>query len=147
MPADPVAAVRAGVALGVPAEPDLDGHVRVGELPGVAASEPVVGLLDLPAVAEGLAEDAELVADAVPHARDAQRRQRVEIAGGESAQPAVPQSRLGLDGPKLVQTQPEVGERLAGNVLAAAVEQVIVKLAAGQELGREVANVAGLLIE
>ena len=146
-PADAVAAVRVGVALGVAAEADLDRHLGVGELPGVAAPEPVVGLFDLPAVLEGLAEDAELVADAVADGGDAEGGEGVEVAGGQPPEAAVAEAGLGLQGAQLVEAEAEVGEGLAGEVFGVGVEQVVVELAADQVLGREVADESGLAID
>jgi hypothetical protein len=123
------------VALGPAAEADLDRHLGVGELPGVAAPEPVVGLFDLPAVLEGLAEDAELVADAVPDAGDAERGERVEVAGSQPSEAAVAEAGLGFEGTELVEAQPEVGKSLAGDVFGVGVQEVVVELAADQVLG------------
>ena len=53
-------------------------------------------MLDLPAVLDLLAEHAVLVAQAVADRRDLERGQRVEKAGGQPAQPAVAQPRVGL---------------------------------------------------
>jgi hypothetical protein len=71
-------------------------HLGPLELPGVAAREPVVGRFDLLAVDDALAEHAVLVADAVAHARHAERGHRIEETGREPAQAAVAQRRIGL---------------------------------------------------
>jgi len=55
-------------------------------------TQPLVGDLRLPTVADLLIEDAELVADTVTDRRTFQRRQRIEITGGESPQATVTQS-------------------------------------------------------
>jgi hypothetical protein len=49
----------------------------------------VLGLLDLPALDDPLAEDAVLVADAVAHHRQAEGGAAIEEAGGEAAEAAV----------------------------------------------------------
>ena len=64
-PPDPLVACVVGVELGVAAPVDRVMHVGLGDLPRVSVGQPVVGLLDLPAVVDLLVEDAELVADAV----------------------------------------------------------------------------------
>ncbi len=66
------------------------------DLPRVGSTQPVVGVLDLPAVGDLLAEHAVLVAQAVADRGDLQRRQRVDEAGGQPAQAAVAQAGVGL---------------------------------------------------
>ena len=61
---------------------------------GIAVAQPLVGLLDLPAVDDLLLEDAELVADAVAQRRHFERGQRIDEAGREAAEAAVAQARL-----------------------------------------------------
>ena len=102
-PADPELALFVLVVLGVAAPVDVIGDIGLGDLPGVAVAQPLVGDLRLPAVADLLVEDAELVADAVADGRALQRRQRVEIAGGQPAQAAVAQPRLLLAGQDLIE--------------------------------------------
>ena len=68
--ADPF--VLVAVAFGIAPEFDIDGPLGPGDFPGVAETQPLVGLLDLPAVDDLLLEDAELVADAVTDGRDLQ---------------------------------------------------------------------------
>lgn len=129
------------------AEPDLDRHLGVRKLPGVATPEPVVGLLDLPAGLECLAENAELVADAVADAGDAQCGERIEVAGGQPSEAAVAEAGLSFEGAELVQAQAEVGEGLAGEVFGLGVEQVVVELTADQVLSGEVADKPGLVVD
>jgi hypothetical protein len=54
-----------GVVLGVASPLDQEGDVGFGDLPRVSAGQPVVGLLELPAVVDLLVEDPEFVADTV----------------------------------------------------------------------------------
>ena len=70
--------------------------------------------LDLPAVADGLIEDAELVADAEAHRGDLQGGQGIEIAGGEAAQTAVAETRFFLFIEDGVQVEFQVGHGGAG---------------------------------
>ena len=102
-PPDAVAAGVVGVVLGVAAPLDEVVHVGFGDLPRVSVGQPVVGLLDLPAVVDLLVEDAELVADAVADGRPLEGGQRVEVARGEPAEAAVAQSRFLLAGQHLVE--------------------------------------------
>src|SRR5205823_5598915 len=81
-PAEALIALPIGPAGDLAAEADRDGQLGVGQLPGVAKELPVVGVLDLPAVGETLAEDAILVIDAVAYHRQAEGGSGVEVAGG-----------------------------------------------------------------
>jgi hypothetical protein len=56
-----------------------------------AAFEPVIRLLVLKAVDEGLAEKSKLVVDSVAEARIAERGQRVEKTRGETSETAIAQ--------------------------------------------------------
>ena len=78
--------------------PSFTSHRPLGprDLPRVAEAQPLVGLLDLPAVDDLLLEDAELVADAVAERGHLQRRQRVEEAGREAPEAAVAEAGLVL---------------------------------------------------
>src|SRR5688572_8129665 len=91
-PANTVSAEFVGVALGAPPEIHVPADVRPHDLPGVAVLQPFVGGLHLPAVANLLIEDPELVTNAVPDGGHPERRERVEIARGETAQAAVTQA-------------------------------------------------------
>jgi hypothetical protein len=78
-------------------ELDLVEHLGPREFPGVAVAQPVVRVLDLLAVLDALVEHAVFVADAVAVAGDAHGRHRIEEAGGEPAEAAVAERRVGLD--------------------------------------------------
>ena len=71
--------------LDVAVEPDLVLHVEALDLPGVALVEPVIRLLDLVAVADGLLEDAVGVPEAVAPAGVVERGDGVQEARGEAA--------------------------------------------------------------
>ena len=115
---------------------------------GNSHGEPVashgVGLLDLPAVDEGLPEDAVLVADAVADGRDPHGRQRVDEAGGEPAEAAVAQARLDLGVAQRVQVDPQTGHGLLGDLGQAGRQQRVVQLPAEQVLRRQVGDDLGL---
>ena len=73
-------------------ELDLNGFIESDDLPRIGPSKPVVRLLVLPAVANGLAEDAVLVAQSVTHAGQGVRRHRIEKTGSQPPKPAIAQS-------------------------------------------------------
>jgi hypothetical protein len=127
-----------GVVLGVAAPLDEVVHIGLGDLPWVSVDQPVVGLLDLPAVVDLLIEDAELVADAVADGRALEGGQRVEIARGQPSQTAVAEPRFLLACQHVVEVLPQRRQRLPGRVLDAEVEQVAAELRPHQEFSREV---------
>ena len=93
-PARAVAAVLVGVALGAAAKAHKHRLIRVGELPGPTAFEPLIGDLHLPAIADQLIEDPEFVADAVANRWHFQAGQRFHVASGQAAQTAITKARL-----------------------------------------------------
>jgi hypothetical protein len=113
-----------GVVLGVAAPLDEVVHIGLGDLPWVSVDQPVVGLLDLPAVVDLLIEDAELIADAVADGRALEGGQRVETARGQPSQTAVAEPRFLLACQHVVEVLPQRRQRLPGRVLDAEVEQV-----------------------
>ena len=90
-PADALVSPVGLVPLGPPPKTHVEGDLGSGDLPGVAQVQPLVGHLHLPAVTNGLVEDAELVSDAVADGRDLQRRKRVHVAGRQPAEPPITQ--------------------------------------------------------
>ena len=74
----------------------LNALVGVALEPHLAAGQPVVGLLLLPAVHDLLLEDAVLVEDGVAGAGDAGGGHAVQVAGGQAAQAAVAEARVRL---------------------------------------------------
>ena len=127
------------------AEVDVDRGLRAANLPGIAVAQPVVGELDLPAVADGLLEDAELVADAVADGGNAERGHGVEIAGRETAEAAVAEAGFALLLDDLVEVETEFGACLADGRFEAEVEQVVEQVRPHQELGGEIADHAHIV--
>ena len=127
-------------ALGAAAELHFRRPLRPAQLPGIAVAQPLVGLLDLPAIDDLLVEDAELVADAVADRRDFQCRQRVDEAGREAAETAVAEARFLFLVEQVVEVQPQFLHRLAGRVGQAEIDQVVAQMRAHQEFGREIGD-------
>ena len=144
-----VAVVGAAVVLigfDAAAEVDLHRVLGMGDLPDVAAGQPVVGHLDLIAVHQLLAEQAEFIADGAAHGGQLQRGQGIQEAGGEAAQAAVAQAglRLLLEHHGAVDAQLVQGLHIIG--LVDQVDHVVVQRAAHQEFGAEVVDLLGLLL-
>ena len=143
-PAHPVGTALVAVALGVASEAHETGLLRLDDLPGPAALQPLVGDLHLPAVADQLVEDAELVADAVAGGGDLQGGEGFEEAGGQAPEAAIAQARLLLHLEDLLDVvDAELPQGLSGFLLDAEHEQVVAQLGADQELGREIGHHLG----
>ena len=125
-------------------QPDVHGLPRAADLPGVGTAEPVVGVLDLPAVGDLLAEDPVLVPQAVADRGELERRHRVEEAGGEPAQAAVAQAGVGLHLGELRPVELLALHRLPHDRLDPEVEDVVGQRPADQELHREVVDLLGV---
>ena len=134
------------VGLGVAAERDAPRRLGVRELPGRSEGEPRVGLLDLLAVYERLAEDAVLVADAVADVRDAEGRKRVDEARREAPEAAVAEAGLDLLRAQSVDVDAARGHRVGRDLGEPRREQVVVELTAEQVLGGQVRDPLGLLL-
>ena len=78
------------------AEADLHRVLIAGDQPALRSGAPVVGHLGLPAVLEMLPENAQLVADGIARGSQAQGGHAVHIAGSQSSQTAVAQTRIRL---------------------------------------------------
>lgn len=117
-----------------------------GDLPRIAQEQPLVSNFHLPAVLDGLVEDAELVADAVTDGRHFQRGERVQVARREPAQTAVAEPRIFLLFHQVVEVDAEFLHRLAGILREAQVEELIGQMRPGQELRGKVGHHARVLL-
>ena len=81
-----------------PAEVDSVARLRPFELPGTGLAQPVLRLLDLPAVLERLPEQSVVVANAVAAGGETHGRHGVEEAGGETPEAAVAERGVRLVG-------------------------------------------------
>ena len=122
------------ILLDMAAETDADGLVRAANLPGVAVGEPFVGGLVLGAVHDLLLEEAVAIAHAVAVARDALVCHGVEEAGGEAAQAAIAERRIGFVLLERVEVAPKLGQAVLHKVTDAKVQQVVIEQATDQEL-------------
>ncbi len=124
--------------------PDFHLLGGAGDLPRIGLTQPVVGALDLKAVANFLAKDAVLVTQTVADCRQLQRRHGIEIARGEATQAAVAQAGVGLAFGQLHQVQFLPLHRLLCDRLDQQVVNVVGERAADQELHRQVIDALGV---
>jgi len=92
------------------AEMDVVDHLRPLEFPGVAAGEPFVGIFLLPAVLDDLAEQAEIIADAIADRGDRQCRHTLHETCGEPAKTAIAERRIRFASAQLGQADAEIAE-------------------------------------
>ena len=139
---DPLVVVAAVLVDHLHASAEVHGvlEVRSGNLPGIAVAEPVVGLLDLIAVPDLLAEDSVVVSDSVAERGDFQCSHRIQKACGQSSETSVAESGIGLDVRKLLIGVSEVFESLGNLVLETHVGDVVGHCTAHEEFEGEVVD-------
>src|SRR5580765_5885663 len=69
---------------------------RPGDFPRIRAAQPIVGLLLLPAVVDGLFEDAVFIAKPIAHGRQRQRGHGIKKTRRQTSQPAIAQPGVRL---------------------------------------------------
>ena len=141
-PAHPEAALVVRPRLGAPTKLHLIRDFRACNIPRVAVLQPFVGHLTLPAVADDLIENAELVANAVSERGHFDRCERVHVTRCESAQAAIAETGFFFLRENLVQIVAETAHRFARGFRNAEVEQIVRKMRPEQELGGEVRHVS-----
>ena len=86
-------------------------HFRPLEFPRVAEAEPFVGIFLLPAMRDDLAEQAEIVADAVADGGDRQRRHAFHEAGRKPPEAAIAECGVRLAFAQFGEADAEIAER------------------------------------
>ena len=122
------------------AEMDVVDDFGPRELPRVAERQPVLGIFLLPAVLDHLAEQPVVVADAVAVSGYAEARHAFHEAGGEAAETAIAERRVGLGRAQAIGIDAEVAKRGTRNVGEAEIAEHVGKQAADQELEREIVD-------
>src|SRR5215467_9322509 len=122
---------------------DLDGDFGALKLPGIAGFKPVLWVFVLPAILHGLAEQSVVVANAISERRHRQRRHALHEAGSETAESAVAEGGVGLDGAQVVKINTEIGERGAHRLNQLEIGKGSEQLASEQELERQIIDALG----
>ncbi len=141
------AAVVTKDGLHVTVERDLLHRFRAADLPRVAIFAPGVRTLNLTAILNFLTEQTVLVVDAIADRRVVQGRQRIDEAGGQTAQAAVAECHVGLLFTQIGQFQTEFAQRLFANLVQGEVVQVVGGQAPHQEFSREIVNCTSIFLE
>ena len=149
LPAHPARDVVAAVVedvLDVAIDLDLGGVLGPDDLPRRSVLHPCVGKLDLVAIAKFLLEEPVLVMDSVADGRKIQRRQRVEEAGGETAEAAVAQPHVVFLMAKLLVVQTQFLERVHHVVVDARAVEAVGKEPPHQKLERKIVDPLDVLV-
>src|SRR4029453_6372962 len=127
-PARPEMPLLVAVLLRPPTKLHIDGDFRAHDLPWIPESEPLVGDLNLPTIANHLIEDAEFVAKAVTDRRHIERGHGVHVTGGEPAEPTIAQARFLFLFEEDRQVLIELSQRLLGGVPDAEIDQAVAEM-------------------
>ena len=120
------------------AEVHVIDHFRALEFPRVAEAEPFVGIFLLPAVRDDLAEQAEIVADAIADGGDRQRRHALHEAGRKAPEAAIAECGVGFAFAQFGQADAEIAERRIEHRQQPHIVQRVGEQPANQELQAEV---------
>ena len=120
------------------AEMNVIDHLRPLEFPGVAEAQPFVRIFLLPALRNDLAEQAEIVADAVADGGNGQRRHALHEACREPPEAAIAERRVRLAFAQVVKPDAEIAERRLEHRQQAHIVQRVGEQTADQEFEREV---------
>ena len=93
------------------AEMHVIDHFRPLEFPGVAEAQPFVGIFLLPALRDDLAEQAEIVADAVADGGDRERRHALHEARRQPSEAAIAERGIRLAFAQIRKADAEIAER------------------------------------
>ena len=110
--------------------------------------EPLVGIFLLPAVLDDLAEQAEIVADAIADGGDGERRHALHEARGEPAETAIAERCVRLELAQFGQADAEIAERRLEHRQQAHIVQRVGEQAPDQEFEREIIDplAAGVVV-
>ena len=115
-------------------------HFRPLEFPGIAEAEPFVRIFLLPAVRDDLAEQAEIVADAVADGGDRQRRHALHEARRQPPEAAIAERRIRLAFAQIREPDAEIAERRLEHRQQPHIVQGVGEQPADQEFQAEVVD-------
>src|SRR5258706_767961 len=93
------------------AEMNVVAHLRRLEFPGVAETQPLIGIFLLPALRDDLAEQAEIVTDAVADRGNGERRHALHEAGRQPSEAAIAERCIRLAFAQLWEADAEIAQR------------------------------------
>ena len=119
--------------------------MRTRDFPWVGATEPVVRQFLLPAVLDGLFEDAVFVAQAITHGRDLHRGHGIEEASRQAPETAIAQTRVGLLFQQLEPIEVLLLDDFFRDGIEKKVRDIVGERAADEKFHREIVNALGVL--
>ena len=119
--------------------------MRTRDLPWVRATKPVVRQFLLPAVLDGLFEDAVFVAQAITHGRDLHRGHGIEEASRQAPETAITQTRVGLLFEQLEPIEVLLLDGFFRDGIEEKVRDIVGQRAADEKFHREIVNALGVL--
>ena len=144
-PAHAIAVLLVGERLRASAEFHLIRDLRARDLPRVAVLQPFVGDLGLPAVADDLIENAELIADAVADRGHFDRGERIHVTRREPPESAVAKAGFLLLRNDVVEIVAKRAQRFTRRFGNAEIEQIVRKVWTGQIFRGEIRDAARVL--
>ncbi len=125
---------------------DLGGVLGADDFPRRAVLHPGIGELHLVAIAEFLFEEAVLIVDAVADGRKIKGGQRIQEAGGETAETAVAQAHVVFLAAEFLVVEAEFLEGVNHVVEHAGGVEAVGKQAAHEEFQREIIDALDVLV-
>ncbi len=122
------------------AEMHVVDHLRPLKFPRIAEAQPFVRIFLLPALRDDLAEQAEIVADAVADGRNGQRGHALHEAGRQPPEAAIAERGVGLAFAQVGEADAEIAERGLEHLQQPHVVQRIGEQAADQEFEAEIVD-------
>ena len=122
------------------AEMDVIDHFGPLQFPGVAEAQPFVGIFLLPALVDDLAEQAEIIADAIAAGGNGKGCHALHEAGGQPPEAAIAQGCVGLAFAQVGEADAEIAERGVEHLEKAHIVQRIGEQPADQELETEIVD-------
>ena len=133
-------------AVDVAAKADVVDDFGPGELPRIAERQPVLGIFVLPAVLDGLSEQAVVVTYSIADRRDIERRHAVHETGGEAPEAPVAERRVGLQRPQRVEIDSKIGEGGAHRLRQTEIGERVDQQPPDQKFQREIINPPPILL-
>ena len=135
------------VCIGIAASAELDvlGVLDAFDFPRKSLTQPGIRLLDLMAVLDALVKHPVLIANAVSHDGQGQRRTTIQKTGRKAPESSIAETGVFLAFVDVLEVEADTVERLGGLVLDAEIEQGVAQQSPHQELQRQIGDAAIVL--
>ena len=133
-------------AVDMAAKADVVNDFGSGELPRIAKGQPILGIFVLPAVLDGLSEQAVVITYSIADRGDIERRHAVHETGGEAPEAPIAERRVGLQRPQRVEIDAKIGEGRAHRLRQTQIGERVDQQPPDQKLEREIINPPPVLL-